>query len=196
MDLLSKIFQTNNGDVRLKILRFFLAHPSENFTLKNIEEKLKIKNIVLKKEISTLLVANFIEKKIDAKKNTFYKINFNYPHKETLNDFIFDFKNINKEQIFKKFENIGRIKYFIFTGIFNDNIDVDLDILIVCDVFKEKEIEKSLQEVYTTFGGKLRVMILDLEDFEYRHKMYDRFLHLILDTPKIIVIDKISQKIY
>ena len=45
------------------------------------------------------------------------------------------------------------------------------------------------------FASKLKILIIDLEEFDYRKKMFDRFLHLILDSERITLIDKVSDRV-
>jgi len=37
-------------------------------------------------------------------------------------------------------------------------------------------------------------LIMDIEEFNYRYKMFDRFLRLILEGKKIVVVDKLSDQ--
>lgn len=195
MDPLSKIFQATNGEVRLKILRFFLANQDDSFKIDEIEKSTKVKRESLKRDILFLNNLGFLERLVDSKNNSFYQINSNFEYKDALFDLVFDFKHINKKFILDKFKKIGRIKLFSFTGIFIDDGDVGVDILVVGDNLKEKEMAKVVSELNAIFASKLRVLIIDIEEFDYRRKMFDRFLHLVLDSNRITLIDKISDRI-
>lgn len=195
MDPLSKIFQATNGEVRLKVIRYFLANQDDSYKIDDIEQVTKIKRESLKRDILFLTNLGFLERLVDSKNNSFYQINPNFEYKDTLFDLVFDFKNINKKFILDKFKKIGRIKLFSFTGIFIDDKDVEVDILVVGDNLKEKEINKVVAELNAIFASKLRVMVIDIEEFDYRKKMFDRFLHLILDSNRITLVDKISDRI-
>lgn len=195
MDPLVKIFQTNNGDIRLRLLRFFLANPKEDFKLNDIEFNIKIKRANLKKDLNILNSVGFLDKYIENKTIPSYKLNPNFAYNQSLYDLVFDFKSLNKEAILSRFKKIGRIKLFSFTGVFIDNQDVELDILVVGDNLKTKEVTKVIQEIEAMFASKLRVNVIDIEEFDYRKKMFDRFLHIVLDSNRITLIDKVSDRV-
>lgn len=195
MDPLAKIFQANNGEVRLKVLRFFLANQKDFYSLDDIEFNTKSKRETLKRDILFLTNIGFIERYLDNKNSSIYKLNPNFEYSDTLFDLVFDFKSLDKKIILDKFKKIGRIKLFTFGGIFTDNTDIDIDLLVVGDVLKDKEINKVTTELNATFAGKLRVLVMDIEEFDYRKKMFDRFLHLILDSERITLVDKLSDRI-
>ncbi len=195
MDPLIKIFQANNGDIRLRILRFFLVNKKDSFKLDDVEFNIKCRRDTIKKDLLFLSNNGFLDRYLDNKNNSVYKLNNNFKYINTLESLVFDFKSLDKDAILNRFKKIGRIKLFSFTGVFIDNNDVELDILVVGDVFKPKEITKVLAEMDAMFASKLRILIMDIEEFDYRKKMFDRFLHLVLDSDRITLVDKVSDRI-
>ena len=192
MDSLIKIFQSGNGEIRLKILRFFLANPNESFKMDEIEEKTKIKREKIKKELTFLSGSSFLDRVVDSKGYSSFRLNNNFEHKTTLYDLVFDFQNINKKIIIDKLKKIGRIKLLYFTGVFVDDIDAEIDIIIVADNMKQKEINRAISDLNSIFANKLRLLIMDVEEFDYRYKMFDRFLRLVLEGRKIVIVDKLA----
>lgn len=195
MDALIKIFQATNGDIRLRLIRFFLANPKANFKLDDIEFNTKVRRSYLKKDLTLLTNAGFLDKGLENKNTSIYKLNHNFPYNSTLYDLVFDFQSLDKSAILSRFKKIGRIKLFSFTGVFIDDQDVDLDILVVGDNLKAKEVSKVLNEMDALFASKLRILVIDLEEFDYRKKMFDRFLHIVLDSERITLIDKVSDRV-
>lgn len=195
MDPLVKIFQANNGDVRLKLLRFFLANDKEYFKIDDVEFNTKAKRDILRRELLLLTNAGFLERALDNKNASVYRLNSTFEHKDTLYNLVFDFKNINKKSILDKFKKAGKIKLFSLTGIFIDDSDLEVDVLVVVDTLKPKEINKIITELNALYASKLRLLIMDLEEFNYRKKMFDRFLHLVLDSERVTLVDKIGDKL-
>lgn len=194
MDSLSKIFQSNNGEIRLKVLRFFLVNQKEYSSIEDLEEKTKVKKDKLRKELLLLTNANFIDKYIDNKGTNLFKLNENFEYKDSLFELVFDFYNMNRNVLVDRLKKIGRIKLFYFTGVFVNDIDSDIDILLIIDNVKPKEMNKVVSDINATFANKLRILIMDIEEFNYRYKMFDRFLRLILEGKKIVVVDKLSDQ--
>ena len=195
MDSLIKIFQAENGEIRLKILRFFLANKSESFKIENIEVGTKIRKDKLRKELSLLSSSKFLIRSSSLKGVHSYRINQDFEHNAALYSLVFDFENINRKIILDKLKKIGKIKLFYFTGIFLNENDAEVDILIVADNIKQKEKNKALSELNASFASKIRILIMDVEEYKYRYKMFDRFLRLVLDGKKIVVIDKFASEI-
>lgn len=198
MDSLIKIFQAENGEVRLKTLRFFLANKSASFKIDAVEAGTKIKKDKLRKELSFLSSFKFLIRSTSAsssKGGPSYRLNQDFEHNAALYSLVFDFENINKKIVLDKLKKIGRIKLFYFTGIFLNDIDAEVDVLIVADNIKVKEKNKALSELNSSFASKIRILIMDVEEYKYRYKMFDRFLRLVLDGKKIVVIDKFASEV-
>ncbi|MBP7250633.1 MAG: hypothetical protein KA986_00460 [Aliarcobacter sp.] len=195
MDSLIKIFQSESGDIRLKTLRFFLANNNNSFSLLDVEEGTRIRKDKLKKELAFLSLSKFLIKNNHTKGGSSYKLNQDFEHKEALYSLVFDFENMNRKIIIDKLKKIGRIKLFYFTGLFLNDTDTEVDILIVADNIKPKEMHKALLDLNSLFASKIRVLIMDVEEYNYRYKMFDRFLRLVLEGKKIVVIDKFASEI-
>jgi hypothetical protein len=129
---------------------------------------------------------------VDGKGYSSFRLNNNFEHKEALYDLVFDFQNINKKLIIDKLKKIGRIKLLYFTGVFVNDVDADIDIVIVADNMKQKEINRAISDLNSIFANKLRLLIMDVEEFDYRYKMFDRFLRLVLEGRKIVIVDKLA----
>ncbi len=194
MDSLVKIFQSGNGEIRLKILRYFLTNSSKYYSITEVEEETKSRRDILRKDLLFLANAEFLERALDNRNASIYKLNPNFLHKEALYNLVFDFKNLDQKFLLDKFKKLGKIKFFVCTGVFTDEQDVDIDILVVVDKVKEKEKEKIVSDLNNLYASKLRVLIMDAAEFNYRKKMYDRYLHLILDSRINVLIDKLGEK--
>lgn len=189
MDSLAKIFQSNNGEIRLKVLRFFLVNDKDTFNIDDVEFNTKTRRDALRKDLLFLAGAGFLDRKVE-KNVSVYRLNPNFEYREALYNLVFDFKNLDKKIILDKFKKIGRIKLFSLSGVFVEDTDVEVDVLVVADILKQKEADKIVSDLNAIFASKLRVLIMDLEEFNYRKKMFDRFLHLVLDSQRITLIDK------
>lgn len=193
METISKLFESTKGDIRIKILRFFLSNMDTSFESKKVAENLKLESDIVRKEINVLLSINFLNKENNRNnKNLSYKINKNFPFILSLYNLLFDFKNFDKKQFVEKFKKIGKIKLFVFAGVFLDQNDSLIDILIVCENLKQKEVDKVLNEIRINFGRDLKYLIMDIDEYKYRYKMFDKVLHEVLNGNRIEFINKIQ----
>ena len=207
MELLARLL---GGTDRVKIMRLFLHNEDTVFSLHDIVEKTKSKSIVVRKELTSLAGIGFIEKKKSktyvssgtgkkssskVKEITGFKLNFDFPHNQALKDLLFDFQLLDKKELAARFKLIGRIKLFIVSGVFIGETKSRVDILIVGESIKRPKAEKVIELLSAELGREVIYAIMDTEEYEYRFKMYDKFLRDIVDTPHDKVIDKLKDKV-
>lgn len=191
-------------------MRLFLHNGDNIISLHDISEKTKSKSLLIKKELTALLAMGFIEKKKSktyvsvgvgkksvskVKEIIGFKLNPDFPHIQALKDLLFDFQSLDKKDLALRFKLIGRIKLFIVSGVFIGETKSRVDILIVGDSIKRPKAEKVMELLSAELGREVIYSIMDIEEYEYRYKMYDKFLRDIVDMPHETVIDKIKEKV-
>jgi hypothetical protein len=189
MHELSKLFGT---ELRVKILRLFLYNSGVSFSNLDISKKLKVKEDISRKELQMLEKIFFIFKEKGGKENA-YRLNEDFRFRTSLKNFLFDFQSADRENLKERFLDIGRIKLLMLSGVFVGQQNSRCDILYVGEAIKITQKDKLLAEFEAEVGYKLRIEILDLDEYNYRYKMFDRFLRdaLSVDNNEFIV-DKLS----
>lgn len=207
MELLGKLF---GGNDRVKIMRFFLHNSDLIVNVNKISEKTKCKPAIVRKELTNLTSVGFVEKKkskvytvsTKAKKGTpqtkevvGFKLNNDFPYNASLRDLLFDFEAMDKKELADRFKHIGRIKKFMVAGLFIGDPKSRVDILIIGEAINKTKAEKVFELLSSETGRDLTFSVMDVEEFEYRFKMYDKFIRDILDMPNEVIIDKLNKKI-
>jgi hypothetical protein len=207
MELLAKLL---GGADRVKIMRLFLHQEDTPFSLHDICEKSKSKSTLVRKELTTLSSLGFIEKKktktyvtVGSGKKTASKIkdvvgfslNKNFPHNHALKELLFDFQSIDKKELALRFKLVGRIKLFITSGVFIGDKKSRVDVLLVGEAINRAKAEKAFEILGSELGRDVVYSIMDVEEYEYRFKMYDKFVREIIDMPHETVIDKMREKV-
>jgi predicted transcriptional regulator len=203
MELLSRLL---GGTERVKLMRFFLHHEEGIFSPSTLSEKTKIKEVVIKKELAFLASLGFIEKKkaklfvtVGKGKKAVQKLkevnglmlNQDFPLNDALKNLLFDFQAIDKKELASRFKATGRIKLFLTAGIFIGDEKSRLDVLIVGESMKKPKAEKEFEILSAELGREVVFAVMDVEEYMYRLKMYDKFVRDVLDMPNEKVIDKI-----
>lgn len=201
---LDKLFGSKD---KLKLIRFFLKNKDGFFEEKDICKKLNIKPQNFKKEVSSLIVSKLVLKNKEKKVFTFsstknekpkvkdvlgYRLNQEFPYKDSLYNLVFDYNTIDKENIFEIFKKVGKTKLFLLGGMFVGDAKARVDILYVGDSIKKLSMDKALEEVSAEMGGDIKVAVFDSEEFEYRKRMFDKFLKDIFTAPHEKLIAKID----
>ncbi len=207
MELLARLL---GGVERVKIMRFFLHHEDVVLSLSEVSDKTKSKSALVRKELTALTNIGFIEKKkakmvittgagkkvySKVKEVSGYKLNVDFPHNQALKDLLFDFQLFDKKELVSRFKLIGRIKLFVLSGIFIGEPKSRVDILIVGESIKRPKAEKILEALSAELGREVVYSIMDVEEYEYRYKMYDKFLRDIIDMSHEKVVDKMKDRV-
>ncbi len=202
MEILTRLL---GGAERVKIMRFFLHHEDKIVTLNEVAEKTKTKTDLARKELSALLLLGFVEKKktkvysssnkkspSKVKEVYGFKINQNFPHNEALKALLFDFELLDKRELASRFKSVGRIKLFIVAGVFIGEEKSRADILLVGEAINKLKAEKLFDMLSAELGRDVLYSVMDVEEYEYRFKMYDKFVRDIIDSPHDRVVDKLT----
>lgn len=205
MELLARLL---GGAERVKIMRYFLHHEDSIVSLHDIAEKTKSKSVTARKELATLVSVGFIEKKRTrvvtgstkrapsrVKEIIGFGLNRDFPHNQALKDLLFDFQLLDKKELSNRFKPVGRIKLFIVAGVFIGDPKSRADVLIVGESIKRPKAEKIFEALSAELGRDVVYAIMDVEEFEYRYKMYDKFIRDIMDMDHETVIDKVRDKL-
>jgi hypothetical protein len=91
-----------------------------------------------------------------------------------------------------RFKAVGRIKLFIVSGIFLHEQKARVDILIVGDLMKKDKAEKIFDTLSSELGREIIYSLMDVEEYEYRTKMYDKFIRDVFDSEHEVVVNKLK----
>jgi hypothetical protein len=207
MELLVRLL---GGAERVKIMRYFLHHEDTIVSLKDIAVKTKSRGVLARKEITLLTSIGFIEKKRTrsvvttgtgkratsrVKEVVGFALNKDFPHNDALKDLLFDFQSLDKKELSGRFKQVGRIKLFVLAGVFIGDTKSRVDMLIVGESIKRPKAEKVFEGLSAELGRDVVYSLMDVEEFEYRFKMYDKFIRDILEMPHETIVDKLRTTI-
>ncbi len=197
MEILEKLFDSKH---RVKLLRLFLFNPEVAFDRVEIIRRSKVLSSALRRELSLLSGVGIIKlKKVQLvskserrKSVQGWELNPTFPLIQSLRGLLnTDFLR-RKTDIVKRFRNCGRVKLLVVSGIFINDEDRRLDILLVGDNLKKNIIEKNVRAIEAEVGRELNYATLDTEDFLYRAGTSDRFIRDVFDYPHERMIDKLT----
>ncbi|OGZ06991.1 MAG: hypothetical protein A3D65_02250 [Candidatus Lloydbacteria bacterium RIFCSPHIGHO2_02_FULL_50_13] len=203
MDVLAKLF---GSPARVKLMRLFLMNPEDIFDRKEMAKRSKVSGETLAKEIRLFLDIRLIKERtvlkmrpkrsgkdgeLEKRKVSGYGIDARFPYLTALRALVTEIA-IGKEDVAARFKNCGQLKLIIVSGIFLDETDSRVDILLVGDKMKKPAIEGALRRLEAELGKELTYGVLETADFEYRFGMYDKFIRDILDYPHLVVLNKLN----
>lgn len=204
MDTLGKLF---GSQARVKILRLFLLNPLEAFEAATVAEKSKVRLADVRRELSLLKSAGVIADKVftkevilkrsskkapTRKRVSGYQLKTTFPLLAPLKNLIVSETPLNRDEIASRFKGVGKIKLLAVSGIFLDEPDARVDVLIVGDNLKKRSIENALKSIEAEVGKELSYGALETAEFLYRISVYDKFVRDVLDFRHDRVIDKLG----
>jgi len=204
MDTLTALF---GSSIKVKILRLFLFHETTAFLVQEISAHSKCPSVQVRKELAVLAKADIIRKKsvlkdVEVKrgsksilkkiKGTGYALNEKFPYLESLKNLLTVVSLHTDESLAKRFSNAGKIKLFIAAGVFIQDWDSRVDLLIVGDELNLEKIETVIRAIESEIGKEIAYSAFETTDFEYRMGIHDRLVRDILDYPHVTLLDRMG----
>ncbi len=215
MEILSKLF---GGSGIVKTLRLFLFNPEVGYEVKDVIARTRASSDIIRDEIRMLAKIGFLKKKsffkdikqkkirrrvsqtlrlqkVKRKRVSGWVLNKDFPYLEELKTLLIGTASLEEKDIVQRLRKVGTIKLIIASGIFVQNWDSRLDLLIVGDGLKHQQLTKVIKEIEAELGREIRYAVFGTSDFKYRLGIYDRLVRDVFDYPHRTVVDKIGLSI-
>ncbi len=203
MDTLGTLF---GSPARVKILRLFLLNPLEAYDASMVSERSKVPPATARREINLLKKAGVIAEKSFTKETLSKKkgspstkkrvegviLKPGFPLLVPLKNLIISETPLNRDEIARRFRTVGKIKLLVLSGIFLNETDSRLDVLIVGDGLKKRSIESVMKSIEAEIGKELSYSDFETPKFLYRISVNDKLVRDVLDFKHDRVIDKLG----
>lgn len=204
MEILAKLF---GNDTKVKLMRLFLFNPEVVLSTSQILDRSKSNSKDVKREISTLMVSGIIKKRIVTREvqqkkkkkivikkvqDTGFVLDPKFPYLQALKNLLITVSLHADDILVKKFSNVGRIKLFIASGVFIQDWDTRVDLLVVGDDISLNRLDAVIKSIEAEVGKEIKYSAFETNDFEYRFGMHDRLIRDIIDLPHVTLVDKIG----
>lgn len=204
MDILGKLF---GSESKVKIMRLFLFNAETPFTAESISERIKAGLSATRQELVILKQMKFIKNKLvtsrvlKGKKGKQkmarqralgFVLNPSFPYLSELQRLLLDASILKGDEITKKLSSAGKLKLVVISGLFIQNPDSRLDILVVGDHLKRGTVEHKIKIMESEIGKELRYAAFETSEFNYRLGLYDKLIRDVLDFPHSVVFDRLG----
>lgn len=208
MTKLEKLF----GSVaQVRIMRLFIFNPKSSFESSEISKRAKVRSSSVRKVMNTLEKVGMVKKKKISKKTTTTKgrgkkkkkvtktkkvkgwiLNEKFPYLSPLRNLLMPTDSMTHKEIEKKLSEVGKIKLVIVSGVFIHEPSARVDLLIVGDKLKTKNLRNAVNHLEARVGAELAYAALDTDEFKYRNNINDKLVRDILDFPHEKIVDKLG----
>ena len=204
MKILGTLF---GGEAKVKIMRLFLFNPELTLDTELVSHRVGEKELSVGKELVSLEKINLLSKKtftkaiakkirgeeiVAHKKVGGYCLNTNFKYLSALQNLLINVSPLGPKDLMQRISKVGKLKLVIISGVFIQNQETRLDLMVVGDNLNLRQFEKNIHLIEQEIGKELRYSIFETSDFKYRMSMYDRLIRDVLDYPHEVLLDKLN----
>ena len=121
----------------------------------------------------------------------YYQANLDFILFEEIKALIIKSQILYEKSFINQLQKIGKVKLLILTGIFVNNFNSKIDLLIIGRVNKIK-LFKLIKELENELSKEVNFTLMDTREFKYRKDVTDIFLYNVLEGKKIVVINEVG----
>ncbi|MEO5646604.1 MAG: hypothetical protein ABIO57_00020 [Candidatus Paceibacterota bacterium] len=193
MEILGKLL---GGIQRVKIMRLFLLNPEQGYEADQIAERSRMQVPMARRVTNQLAAMTLVKKKsfvkevvhgrtgkVSKKRVQGWFLDPEFPYILELKQLLIEGDFFKHADLVKRFRPAGRIQFLVVSGIFIQNSESRLDLLLVGDHLKRSHIQKAVSVLESELGKELVYAVFDVADFNYRVSMYDKLLRDVFDFP-------------
>jgi len=186
---LERLFESS---AKVQIMKLFFRNPEESLLIKEIGKRLRSNLTKIKGEMKKLEKAGVLKTKQVSSRKKQFSVNHNFDFFDELQDLILKSAPVSKEKILKEIKKLGKIKLVLLSGVFVGNNTARADLLIVGNNINQRKLTTFIKNVEAEAGTEINCVAMNIEEFNYRYDMYDRFVRDLLDEKNEILINKLG----
>lgn len=175
---------------RVKLLRLLLLNPEKAYYVRQLTRLLDEQINSVRRELGNMAAIDLVlSEEKDQKK--FYRANPDCLLYDELQALVIKSHLTLEKDLVHGIKDLENVKLLVLTGIFTEEEDARTDILCVGDV-DEKKFRLLIKRFRKDYPRDLNFTMMGEEEYRYRKEISDKFLHDILDTNHLVVVNKIG----
>lgn len=197
--MLGKLF---GSTARVKILKLFLLNPDNSYYIRQISRHLNLQLSAVRRELENLETLGLLEsrhsgegdeeisdEKVSKNDRKYYQANRDFVLYNEIRELIIKAQILCEKDFTNKLKKLGSIKLLILSGLFINEKQAPVDMLIVGN-FDKNKVAKLIKLLEEELVNEVNYTVLSEADFHYRRQVTDVFLYSVLEGKKIVVIDE------
>lgn len=197
--MLAKLF----GSVaRVKILKLFLLNSDASYYIRQVSRHLGLQPNAVRRELENLEGMGLLsshqgeesdeaadDDKPGKNDRKYFQANKSFVLFNEIKDLIIKGQILCEKDFTDKLRKLGTIKLLILSGLFVNDKQAPVDMLIVGNFNKDK-VAKLVKNLEDELVNEVNYSLLSEEEFAYRRQVTDVFLYSVLEGKNIVVIDE------
>ncbi|MCK5080846.1 MAG: hypothetical protein KAQ63_01670 [Candidatus Moranbacteria bacterium] len=181
--------------IRWRLIKFFMLNEKVALNINEIlgRNKLGTKNTKeeAKKILSQLVNAKFIYPRTIRGQKAYF-VNTKYSFYDELKWLVVKSNIYPQCEQLNRVKNLGDVKLGLVSGIFINNKKSKTDLLLVVDSLSRAKFKHLIEDLEAEMGQEINYSLMNLEEFRYRIKMFDKFILEILEQPHEIIMNEVD----
>ena len=191
-------------------MRFFLFNPERIYSSKEVVNRAHALPREAEKELRIFEKIGFIKRRqiieteittrrnkkplVHRRKIIGWVLDRLFPYLLPLKNLIINTTLIDHREMIRRLARGGSLKLVIAAGVFIQEEDSRLDLLVVGDHLKKTTISRVVKVMESEIGKDLRYVILETQEFKYRASICDKLIRDVMDYPHQKLLDKLEQE--
>jgi len=191
-------------------MRFFLFNPDKIYSGKEAANRAHATPREAEKELRIFEKADFVKRRVIIETEIINRRNKKplvrrrklngwildrlFPYLLPLKNLIINTTLIDHREMIRRLARAGSLKLVIAAGVFIQEEESRLDLLIVGDHLKKAVIGRVVKVMESEIGKELRYVILETQEFKYRSSICDKLIRDVMDYPHQKLLDKLAQE--
>lgn len=185
-DILGRLLGT---PARVKLLRLFLFNPKAAYTLADASSRAKVKTNDARSEFALYERVGLIKSRAGGKAKK-YLLDDSFSYLSAFQHLLLNLP-VRSRDITARLRGVGIVKLVLLSGLFADEYDGRIDLLIVVDKLKEAKLQTVIRKLEAEIGKELKYVALTSDEFKYRLGIYDKLVRDVIDYPHIVALDRL-----
>lgn len=180
---------------RARIIRLFIQHPRETFTVVEVARRAKVGPHSANTELESLRKTGLLKEE-KGKGNSarlkvsYYSINHECRHLNAVSTFVHAISPAQYSEVEQALRRSGRMSIVLLSGVFMGDLTRPADLIIVADQVNDERLEKAVKSFEPKYGREVRYAVFSTPEFRYRLTIKDKILRDILDYPHRVLINR------
>ncbi len=203
--------QLFGSKTRVRLLRLFLQQGKQAFFVRELSRRIGAQINAIRNELENLTEMGIIVatdtpvafvstdkksgiEKASNKRKKYFRLNSDSPIYPELQALFVKSRVMLEKDFVQKLAGCGGISYLAMCGHFVGQTDGPTDLLIVGRVNRQKLLSL-IRSFEREVGWEINYTVMLPQEYKYRRDVTDRFLYSILEAPKIVMVDTLSERV-
>ncbi len=188
IDPLAKLF---GSAARVKLLRLFFFNPRAVYTIPDAANRARVPERTARREIKLFAGIGLLKRARGRSAGARFGLNADFEYRAAMQNLLLNVPE-HADNIIARLRGVGVIRLVVLAGLFVDEWEGQLDLLLVGDRVHERKLRTRIRTLESELGKELRYALLSTPDFLYRYNINDKLVRDVLDYPHTIAYDRLN----